>query len=176
VTRCGDEGLIRSRACKYLLGRRVTFSDYSFYDPAGHAHLLKIMEVASKILAGEAVADPGGASRVVAPDDDYWMLEWDDSVGIPGGDVPVTARNAHAYVQRKAHHDMVGSVLAELEAIKEGLHDVVRLSRGALPFTLWRPRVSAPYGRASFAMSASSRPAPAADQCVGRSRRTTCTS
>ena len=67
-------------------------------------------------------------SPTARPDDDYWMLEWDDSVGIDevaGGNQPVTARNAHAYVQRKAQHDMVGAVRVELAAIKQGLHDVI---------------------------------------------------
>eukprot|EP01052_Picozoa_sp_SAG31_P036801 SAG31_NODE_4645_length_3075_cov_147.262433_5_plen_305_part_00 len=88
---------------KFLLGRRIAFSDYAYYHPDGHASLLKMTETASKILAGESVTELlDGSSRSVGPDEDYWMLEWDDSVAIPGGNQPVTARNAHAYVQRKA--------------------------------------------------------------------------
>jgi hypothetical protein len=113
----------------FLLRRRVEFSDYAYHDPEAHANLLKILHAADLILAGQPVSDAGSQTvRVVAPDEDYWMLEWDESVGAGEGaklSQPVTAENAHAYVAQKAHYEMIASVRDELTALRDGLYDVI---------------------------------------------------
>ena len=79
------------------------------------------------ILAGQPVPDSelDGSARLIEPDEDYWMLEWDESVGIPGGTRPVTAENAHAYIKQKAQYELIDSVRPELMAMREGMYDVI---------------------------------------------------
>ena len=110
---------------KFLLRRRVEFADYAYHDPEGHANLLKIIADAELILQGKPVVEPNGAKRLVEPDEDYWLLEWDDSVGVQESGCAVTAENAHAYVEQMAMHEMVGSVRSELTAIRDGMFDVI---------------------------------------------------
>ena len=80
---------------------------------------------AELILEGKPVVEPNGAKRLVEPDEDYWLLEWDDSVGVQESGCAVTAENAHAYVEQMAMHEMVGSVRSELTAIRDGMFDVI---------------------------------------------------
>ena len=96
---------------KFLLGRKVNYADYAYYDPQNHHTLLLYVR----------------DSASMSPDTDM-MLSWDESVGFgeEGDDAPaVTPQNVHAYVLRKAHFEMVERVSRELGWLKEGLHDVI---------------------------------------------------
>lgn len=81
---------------KALLGRKVNYADYAYFDPQNHATLL------------QAIRD----ARQMGRHEDM-MMAWDESVGYPepadeSEDAPaVTPANVHAFVLRKAHFDMV---------------------------------------------------------------------
>ena len=99
---------------KAMLGRKVNYADYAYYDPNNHAMLLSMVRDAASM-----------------DDDEDMMLAWDETVGFTtpleeGNEAPpVTPRNVHAYVLRKAHFDMVDCVSSELAALVRGLHDVI---------------------------------------------------
>ena len=99
---------------KAMLGRKVNYADYAYYDPSNHSMLLSLVRDASSM-----------------DDEEDMMLAWDETVGFTtpleeGNEAPpVTPRNVHAYVLRKAHFDMVDCVSSELAALVRGLHDVI---------------------------------------------------
>jgi len=98
---------------KAMLGRKVNYADYAYFDPSNHSMLLSMVRDAASMDAEEDM-----------------MLAWDETVGfatLGEGDEapPVTPSNVHAYVLRKAHFDMVDCVSAELAALVQGLHDVI---------------------------------------------------
>lgn len=99
---------------KAMLGRKVNYADYAYYDPSNHSMLLSLVRDAASM-----------------DDEEDMMLAWDETVGFttPQGEgdeaPPVTPSNVHAYVLRKAHFDMVDSVSSELAALVRGLHDVI---------------------------------------------------
>ena len=90
---------------KSLLGRKVNYADYAYFDPLNHDALLRL------------IRDAG----------DNTMMCWDKDVGYPDTeDAPaVTPQNVHAFVLCKAHFDMVDSISNELKWMQQGLHDVV---------------------------------------------------
>lgn len=99
---------------KAMLGRKVNYADYAYFDPHNHSMLLSMVRDAASMDAEEDM-----------------MLAWDETVGFAapssGSDEapPVTPSNVHAYVLRKAHFDMVDCVSSELSALVQGVHDVI---------------------------------------------------
>ena len=96
---------------KYLLGRKITFDDYVFFDSRDHEVLHTFLH------RGHVWENHGG-------------LQWDKSVGYDGEATDVTdemegERGLRAYAKAKWMWRMVGSVKAELDALKSGLFDVL---------------------------------------------------
>ena len=100
---------------KFVLGRKITFADFAFFDSEVYKVLFDLVKSAADM----------------APDEELGF-EW-DSAGIegPSGDLPVTAKQVHAFVLRKVKFEMVDKVHKELKALK-----LVRSF--ALPATLVR--------------------------------------
>jgi len=96
---------------KYLLGRKITFDDYVFFDSRDHEVLHTFLH------RGHVWENHGG-------------LQWDKSVGYDGEATDVTdemdgERGLRAYAKAKWMWRMIGSVKAELDALKSGLFDVL---------------------------------------------------
>ena len=87
---------------KFLLGRKITFADYAFFDADAYKVLFDLVKSAAEM----------------APDEELGF-DW-DSAGIegPSGDLPVTAKQVHAFVLRKVKFEMVDKVQEELKALK----------------------------------------------------------
>ena len=98
---------------KFVLGRKITFADFAFFDSEVYKVLFDLVKSAADM----------------APDEELGF-EW-DSAGIegPSGDLPVTAKQVHAFVMRKVKFEMVDKVHEELKALK-------RVRSFALPATL----------------------------------------
>jgi hypothetical protein len=98
---------------KFLLGRKVTFADFAFFDAEAYKVLFDLVKSASDMAADEELG-----------------FDW-DSAGIegPSGDLPVVAKQVHAFVLRKVKFEMVDKVQEELKALK-------RVRSPALPAAL----------------------------------------
>eukprot|EP01043_Picozoa_sp_COSAG02_P015903 COSAG02_NODE_688_length_18473_cov_77.428105_4_plen_2693_part_00 len=87
---------------KFLLGRKVTFADFAFFDSEAYKVLFDLVKSAADMAADEELG-----------------FDW-DSAGIegPSGDLPVVAKQVHAFVLRKVKFEMVDKVQEELKALK----------------------------------------------------------
>ena len=99
------------------LQRRVSYADYAYCNPDRHENIANMCEEAVQNMR----ANPSGSHL-----DEDLGLEWDEDVGIPDGESPVTWRNVHAYAQRRARWEMVEQVRAELTMVRQGIYDVLR--------------------------------------------------
>jgi hypothetical protein len=92
---------------KFLLGRQITFADYAYYDEKMHAQMVRALETGVK----------------------DWGLEWDTDVGCTDAEPRDVEEEGpwgcRAYVEARWKWAMVGSVQLELDALRDGLYDVV---------------------------------------------------
>ena len=103
---------------KVILGRSVRFHDLAFFDPIVYESFRQlVIDAETKDLSGLELAftidlcsDEGGTSIDL----------------IPGGkDIEVTSQNIHSYVRRYAQYRMVRTQAKAMEAIRQGIFDVL---------------------------------------------------
>ena len=105
---------------KVILGRRISWHDLAFYDSVLYENLRQ--------LVAEATQDPGSIESYEL------TFEVDSGTGPVellqnGAAFPVTAANIHDYVRLYARYKMVGPARSALQALTEGVSDVIPRSR-----------------------------------------------
>ncbi|XP_043921583.1 E3 ubiquitin-protein ligase UBR5 [Protopterus annectens] len=107
---------------KVLLGRKVNWHDFAFFDPVMYESLRQLI-IASQSADAEAVF----AAMDLAFAIDLCKEEGGGQVElIPGGvNIPVTPQNVYEYVRRYAEHRMLVVAEQPLHAMRKGMLDVL---------------------------------------------------
>ncbi|KAL7690766.1 putative HECT domain, Zinc finger, RanBP2-type, HECT, E3 ligase catalytic domain-containing protein [Plasmopara halstedii] len=101
---------------KHLLGVPISFSDLEFLDAELHRHTLSLRDY-------EGVEALALTFTVQRQDKDGLIVTEELTPG--GNDIPVTDINKEEYLTLLLQHKMFGSVQEQLEAMLEGLYDVL---------------------------------------------------